>query len=347
MRCPTWSELPSPLSGKTGWPWTEESQQLPDTMADGSPWPLVSIVTPSFNQGQYIEETIRSVLLQGYPNLEYIIIDGGSTDGSVETIRKYEPWLAYWVSEPDQGQAEAINKGLLYASGEVVAWLNSDDTYLPDAVTRQVSALVSHPQAGVVYGQARFTDEAGQECGRYHSRPFNQRRFLHLSLVPQPTVFFRRQLVDVCGMLDTTLYFAIDYEFFLRVMWETELLYNNVPIATYRLHSASKTRQAYRRMMSEVIPLVQRVCDQHALALSGVKRKAVSDWYWVGAMLSLEAGDREGVWRYGWAACRAFPLRPRMLMFGLKVLDTWFHTRSSEIASDWLDMVAGKSSLRV
>ena len=111
MRCPTLKELPPSEAGKTGWPWTEESPQLPDNMPDGSPCPKISIVTPSLNQGQFIEETIRSVLLQGYPNLEYIIIDGGSTDGSVDIIKKYEKWLAYWITEPDRDQGHAINKG--------------------------------------------------------------------------------------------------------------------------------------------------------------------------------------------------------------------------------------------
>ena len=118
MRCPTINELPSPPPGKRGWPWTEDSPQLPDTMPDGSPWPKISIVTPSLNQGPFIEETIRSVLLQGYPNLEYIIMDGGSTDESIEIIKKYEPWLAYWESEPDRGQSHAINKGFQRASGD-------------------------------------------------------------------------------------------------------------------------------------------------------------------------------------------------------------------------------------
>jgi len=107
---------PSP-PGKTGWPWTEETSRLPEKMSDGRPWPRISIVTPSYNQGQFIEETIRSVLLQGYPNLEYIVIDGGSSDGSVEILQEYEQWLAYWVSERDRGQADALNKGFRRASG--------------------------------------------------------------------------------------------------------------------------------------------------------------------------------------------------------------------------------------
>ena len=118
-RCPQLSELPSSPPGKIGWPWTEESSQLPEKMSDGSPWPRISIVTPSYNQGQFIEETIRSVLLQGYPNVEYIIIDGGSTDNSLEIIKKYEPWLAYWVSEPDRGQSHALNKGIQKATGDI------------------------------------------------------------------------------------------------------------------------------------------------------------------------------------------------------------------------------------
>jgi cellulose synthase/poly-beta-1,6-N-acetylglucosamine synthase-like glycosyltransferase len=112
MRCPRLHELPSAPPGKTGWPWTEESTAPPPSMADGKDWERITIVTPSFNQGAFIEETIRSVLLQGYPNLEYIVMDGGSTDNSVQIIKKYSPWLNYWVSEPDGGQSDAINRGL-------------------------------------------------------------------------------------------------------------------------------------------------------------------------------------------------------------------------------------------
>src|SRR5665811_68289 len=127
VRLPSLRNLPHPRSTKIGWPWTVEPQSLPAIRPDGSSWPPITIITPSYNQGQFIEETIRSVLLQGYPNLEYVIIDGGSSDGSLEVIQKYSPWLAHWVSEPDGGQSQAINKGFARAHGEVIAWLNSDD----------------------------------------------------------------------------------------------------------------------------------------------------------------------------------------------------------------------------
>src|SRR5262245_43472888 len=135
MQCPTLAELPPPPSAKTGWPWTEESRRLSNRTTEDRAWPRISVVTPSFNQGKFIEETIRSILLQGYPNLEYIVIDGGSTDNSLEVIKRYSPWLSYWVSEKDRWQSHAINKGMSHATGDIVAWLNSDDLYLPTDVT--------------------------------------------------------------------------------------------------------------------------------------------------------------------------------------------------------------------
>src|SRR4051794_36526007 len=127
MKSPTLQELPLPPEGKQGWPWTEESQSLPETQPDGSPWPKISIVTPSYNQGHFIEETIRAVLLQGYPDIEFIIIDGGSKDNTVEILKKYAAFIAYWVSEKDNGQANALNKGFARATGQIYYWVNSDD----------------------------------------------------------------------------------------------------------------------------------------------------------------------------------------------------------------------------
>ncbi len=130
------ADYPTLPINKTGWLWDIEIPQFPPTMPDGSLWPKISIVTPSFNQVEYIEETIRSVICQGYPNLEYIIIDGVSTDGSVEIIKKYEDYLTYWVSEPDRGQAHAINKGILKITGDIFGWINSDDLLLPNSLSK-------------------------------------------------------------------------------------------------------------------------------------------------------------------------------------------------------------------
>ncbi|MCJ7530019.1 MAG: glycosyltransferase, partial [Anaerolineales bacterium] len=138
--------------------------------------PLVSIVTPSYNQAQFLETTIRSVLDQVYPNLEYMVVDGGSTDGSREIIRKYADRLAWWVSEHDRGQTDAINKGFTRAHGDILAWLNSDDTYEPEAVAEAVTFLQTHPDVGMVYGDANFIDEQGQVIGRFPARQTDYRR---------------------------------------------------------------------------------------------------------------------------------------------------------------------------
>ncbi|MBI1792664.1 MAG: glycosyltransferase [Chloroflexi bacterium] len=225
MRSSTLSELPPPPPGKTGWPWTEETPQLPDIMPNGSPWPRISIVTPSYNQGQFIEETIRSVLLQGYPNLEYIIIDGGSTDNSVEIIKKYAPWLAYWVSEKDRGQSHAINKGFERSTGEIMAWLNSDDILLWGALGN--AALCMPFTADVVLGiGARYYIDSNSTITGFRPILFGQTNlsFISWGLSPgiyQESSFWNRSAWAHCGPLNENLYGAFDLEFFGRILSQT------------------------------------------------------------------------------------------------------------------------------
>lgn len=221
--------------------------------------PLVSIITPSFNQAEFLEATIRSVLSQDYPNLEYIIVDGASTDGSVEIIRRYAGQLAWWVSEPDKGQTDAINKGFARAQGEILGWLNSDDTYLPNAVTEAVSYLQTHPEAAMVYGDANLIDSQGQILGKFPARQTDYKRLLRGYVhIPQQAAFFRSELWQRVGPLDTSFYFAMDYDLWVRLARQGPLCYYPRLWANFRLHGSGKSVVSDDRCWPEMIRVHQR-----------------------------------------------------------------------------------------
>jgi glycosyltransferase involved in cell wall biosynthesis len=245
MHCPTLKDLPSPPQGETGWPWTEESPQLPDAMPDGSVWPKITIVTPSLNQGRFIEETIRSVLLQGYPDLEYIIVDGGSSDESVQTIQKYEKWLAYWVSEPDQGQSAAINKGFERSTGAIGAWINSDDLYEAQALEKASRAFLGHQNISIVYGNCSNIDETGKTFSISRSKTYDRDRLIRCwpNYIAQPTTFFLLSAFKSLGSLDPSLQFAMDYDLWIRLGTKGSGLYLPLHIARFRVHHDSKTNR--------------------------------------------------------------------------------------------------------
>lgn len=216
--------------------------------------PLVSIVTPSFNQARYIEATIRSVLEQDYPRIEYLIVDGGSTDGTVEIIKKYEGRIGWWVSEQDKGQTDAINKGFARAKGDILAWLNSDDTYEPGAVAAAVKYLMEHPGVGMVYGDCNFINEEGQVIGRFRAAQTDYRLlrqgYVH---IPQQTMFFRAELWKQVGPLDPSFYFAMDYDLWIRLAARTQLKYVPQTWANFRLHTSGKTIAADDRCWPEMV----------------------------------------------------------------------------------------------
>ncbi len=182
-------------------------------MPPGQSWPKISIVTPSFNQGDYIEKTIRSVLLQGYPNLEYIIIDGGSTDQTVDIIKKYEKWINFWVSEKDRGQSHAINKGLARTSGELLGWLNSDDYYLPGALFKLAKSYLEDTSVGAIYGQGHIVDESGAIVYTPKLETVTRENLFSWCFgndFMQPSCLCTRKAWQESGPIDETLNFALD-----------------------------------------------------------------------------------------------------------------------------------------
>lgn len=204
------------------------------------PPPLVSIITPSYNQAAFLEATLRSVLAQGYSNLEYIVVDGGSTDGSVDIIKKYADKLAWWVSESDAGQADAINKGLARANGEIVAWLNSDDLYRPGAIQQAVSALHQHPDAGMVYADLDSIDRSGRVFNTIHYRQFSLLDLLSFEIIGQPTVFIRRAVLQQAGALDAEYRYLLDHQLWLRMLQLAPAVYVPQVWAAARHHASAK-----------------------------------------------------------------------------------------------------------
>jgi glycosyltransferase involved in cell wall biosynthesis len=265
------TDLPnlSPV-GKSGWTWEQTTEPGAASLPAGRDWPKISIVTPSFNQADFLEETIRSVLLQGYPNLEYILIDGGSTDGSLEIVQKYAPWLAYWVSETDSGQSQALNKGFVRSSGEIMAWLNSDDRYAPGALFKVAQAFMAGNTlwaAGLVNkidAQGRVTQPGRRQEEKlenwYVGAPYLQ-----------PGIFWRRELWQRAGQIDEGLQYSFDYDLLMRFVREQPFAqWVNAHLADFREHPASKTcaqalkfmperRRLYRRYPPRGIGLAGRV----------------------------------------------------------------------------------------
>jgi glycosyltransferase involved in cell wall biosynthesis len=243
MSCPRLSQLPVSPSERAGWPWTEESPQLPDTMPDGRPWPRITMVTVNYNYGRYIEQTLRSVLLQGYPNLEYIVIDGSSTDTSVEIIQKYAPWLAYWESKPDRGQSHAINKGFEHATGDIYGWINSDDMLAKSAL-ETVGRTLPLNGAVVLSGACQNVDEAGVKMKCWQPERPTTRGMLERygMMVAQPSTFWTRDCWGKAGPLNEQLHYGMDYDLFLKFsVCASDWKISPAVLSIFRRHERMKT----------------------------------------------------------------------------------------------------------
>jgi glycosyltransferase involved in cell wall biosynthesis len=244
MRCPTLKELPLAPGSQIGWPWTEETSPVPGHTCDGSPWPKISVITPSLNQARFLEGAIRSVLLQGYPNLEYMVLDGGSKDGSVDIISRYAGWLSCWVSEPDGGQSHAINKGLSRATGDIVAWLNSDDYYLPGTLRTVAEQAFLSPEAGAWAGGGRQIDpETGRELWERFPPPLGHKEILNWNqhYLPQPSCFINRKVLGEKLYLNEAYHMQMDFDLWLRISSEFIMVpIHRILSVNYR-HGRAKT----------------------------------------------------------------------------------------------------------
>jgi glycosyltransferase involved in cell wall biosynthesis len=226
--------LPKPLQGKTGWAWTEETD--PTIYNNRKSWPKLTIVTPSYNQADFLEETLRSVLLQNYPNLEFIIMDGGSNDGSKTILEKYSRWISYWQSEKDGGQGQAINRGFSLASGEYYAWINSDDYYLKDVFHLVIDTFLKY-KTGFVYGYANNYNVEKNEFKLVTVLPYID-YFIKIPALAQPSCFWSAKIHQPIW---EELYCSLDFELWLRLVKGQKRKLIKQPLAVAQMHDDAKT----------------------------------------------------------------------------------------------------------
>lgn len=237
--------------------------------------PRITIITPSFQQAVFLEQTIQSVMAQDYPNLEFFVIDGGSTDGSVEIIRRYAAHINWWVSEKDNGQSDAINKGLQRAGGDIITWLNSDDLLLPNALHTVVELFDKHPQAWVVHGKTRLFGEGFPTTEKGAPNPCPEALYLAKLPFPQPSAFFRREALQAVGLIDTSLHYGMDYDLFLRMYLQgRDFIGTTAILSGYRLHKDAKGVAVQARFAKDYARIFARLLNSVSLPDAHLLRMA-------------------------------------------------------------------------
>jgi len=261
------AELPKPPADKTGWPWTEESERLPSAMPDGRPWPKISIITPLLNQKPFIEETIRSILLQGYPDIEHIIIDGGSADGSLAVVGKYSSWVK-GVVRKGEGQSAAVNRGFKEAVGDLVGWQNSDDFYGPGNFRQAALAAAQYSDCEILHGMVR-----GFQGHNYRPpwlfevcEEFSQESLLERISIMNQSMFFRRKIFERGVFVKEDIHYVMDQEFFWRLSLEG-FHFHLVPsmVGYYRQHENAKSTTYSKRGDLESYALLRGLCRDKRL----------------------------------------------------------------------------------
>lgn len=253
---------------------------------------LVSIITPSYNQASYLEQTIRSVLEQDYPRIEYIVMDGASTDGSVEIIRKFESRLVYWESVKDAGQADAINKGFARATGEIVAWLNSDDYYLPGTVGKAVKVFEENPDVVLVYGDMLAVDEHGKTFNTLNYKQLTLEDLLCFQIIGQPAVFMRRSALQKASGLNLTFHFLLDHLLWIQIAKQGRILHVDQTWSAARYHAEAKNVAKAAEFGREAFRILETIAQDKDLAatLHKIDRRAHASAYRVDARYLLDGG---------------------------------------------------------
>lgn len=253
---------------------------------------LVSIITPSYNQAKYLEQTILSVLNQDYPRIEYIVVDGASTDGSVDIIKKYADKLTYWESVTDKGQADAINKGFAHATGEIVAWLNSDDYYLPGAVSAAMKVFEENPEVVLVYGDMLAVDENGQTFNTLTYKQLTLEDLFCFQIIGQPAVFMRRSALQKTSGLDLTFHFLLDHLLWIKIAKQGRLLHVNETWAAARYHAEAKNVAKAAEFGLEAFRILETIAQDKdlAAALLNVDQRAHASAFRVDARYLLDGG---------------------------------------------------------
>ena len=268
-----------------------------------------TVITPSYNQASYLEQTIQSVLDQDYPDLEYMIVDGGSTDGSVEIIRKYEKYLAWWVSERDHGQADAVNKGFQRATGDYIGWVNSDDLYEPGTLDEAAQALDRHPKDGIVYGDVRSIDSQGRTFNVMRYADYGLDGLLCFKIIGQPGAFLRRSVLEQAGYLDPTYNLLLDPELWIRMAMVAPIRYVPQVWAAARSHAASKNSSQAAHYGEDAYRMIAWMQTEPKLAgrYEKLKNRIWAGAHRLNAFYLLDANQPKQSLIYYWKSLLAYP----------------------------------------
>jgi len=304
------------------------SDQQQTTMSEERPW--VSIITPTYNQAPFLRDTIESVLEQDYPHVEHIILDDGSTDETAKILSEYTGRVV-WESQPNMGQTPTINKGWQRCRGEILTWLNSDDTFLPGALTKAVEYLRQRPDVGVVFGDTLFTEEDGTPIERSVTRDaFDYQKFVLQcdNPIAQPSAFIRRSVIDDVGLLDPHYYYFMDWDFWLRAGARHPIEYVTETFSTYRLHADSKTMAQAGRAAPELERMYKKyfALDYVPAEIQQHKNRAMANMYFTSGGYYINGNDRKSAARVAFKALQTYPA----MVFDASMVHKFFYCLAGE-----------------